>query len=405
MRGFGYAAVATAAVCVLLYGCNNELVTPVATNSTPRLAPTQPQKALSGAALTGQWSAVFAWPIVGVHMSVLPDGRLLTWTSNEMDHALNTPNVYLWDPANPLVFTQRPNAQTDIFCSSHSFLIDGRLFVAGGHVADNTGSKDGNIFDPQTSSWSQLPQMRAGRWYPSTVTLANGDIGVAAGGDENQNPNPIPEIWDGTQFRVLNGAPLALPIYPWLFLAPDGRIFNAGPEQQTRFLNPSGDGEWANAGQHINSTFRDYGTAVVYEPGKLIALGGGSQPPVNTAELVDLNVGTTWRSTASMQFARRQLNALVLADGKVLVVGGTSAPGFNTESGSVLTPELWDPTTESWTAMSDMAIPRTYHSTAVLMPDARVLSAGGDGAAAVRSITSTLRSSRRRICSTPMDRR
>src|SRR6185503_7928217 len=145
MRGVGYAAVATAAVCVLLYGCNSELVTPVASNSTPRAVPTQPQKALSGTALAGQWSAVFAWPIVGVHMSVLPDGRLLTWTSNEMDHTLNTPNVYLWDPANPSVFIQKPNAQTDIFCSSHSFLIDGRLFVAGGHIADNTGSKDGNI--------------------------------------------------------------------------------------------------------------------------------------------------------------------------------------------------------------------------------------------------------------------
>ena len=218
--------------------------------------------------------------------------------------------------------------------------------------------------------------MRAGRWYPSTVTLANGEIGVAAGSDENQAPNALPEIWDGTKFRVLNGAPLALPIYPWLHLAPDGRVFNAGPDPQTRYLNPAGDGEWLNAGQHINGTYRDYGTAVVYAPGKLIALGGGD-PPVNTAELVDLNVGPTWTSTASMQFARRQLNALVLADGKVLVVGGTNAPGFNTESGSIYTPELWDPTTGSWTAMSNMTIPRTYHSTAVLMPDARVLSAGG----------------------------
>ena len=217
------------ATCILLYGCNSELVTPVATDSTPRPAPTQPRKALTGAALNGQWSAAFAWPIVGVHMSVLPDGRLLSWTSNDMDHADNTPNVFYWDPANPSAFTQVPNALTDVFCSAHSFLVDGRLLVAGGHWADNTGSKDGNIFDYLTSSWSQLPPMRAGRWYPSTVTLANGEIGIAAGSDENQAPNALPEIWDGTKFRVLNGAPLALPIYPWLHLAPDGRVFNAGP--------------------------------------------------------------------------------------------------------------------------------------------------------------------------------
>ena len=116
-----------------------------------------------------------------------------------------------------------------------------------------------------------------------------------------------------------------------------------------------------NAGQHINSTYRDYGAAVMYEAGKLIAIGGGD-PPVNTAELVNLNVGTTWTSTSSMQYARRQFNALALADGKVLVVGGTNAPGFNTESGSIYTPELWNPATGSWTAMADMTIPRTYHA-------------------------------------------
>ena len=162
MRGSGYAVVA-AATCVLIYGCNNELVTPVATSPTLHPAPAAPRKALAAAAQSGQWSAVFSWPIVAAHMSVLPDGRLLTWTSNDMDHTDNTPYVYLWDPANPFPFVQVPNAATDVFCSSHTFLTDGRLFVAGGHWADNTGSKDGNIFDFRTSSWSQLPQMRAGR--------------------------------------------------------------------------------------------------------------------------------------------------------------------------------------------------------------------------------------------------
>ncbi len=377
MRGVGYAVVATAAACVLVYGCNSELVTPDATSPTrhPAPAPTA-RKVLIGAAQSGQWSAVFNWPIVGAHMSVLPDGRLLSWTSNDMNHTDNTPYVFVWDPGSPSIFVQKPNAATDVFCSSHTFLDDGRLFVAGGHWDDNVGSKDGNIFDYRSSSWSSLPQMRAGRWYPSTVTLSSGEIGVASGSDENSQPNAIPEIWNGTTWRTLNGAPLVMPIYPWLHLAPDGRVFNAGPEQQTRYLNPSGDGQWVNAGMHINSTFRDYGTGVVYAPGKIIAIGGGD-PPVNTAELVDLNVGTTWTSTSSMKFARRQLNALVLADGKVLVVGGTNGSGFNNEAASILTPELWDPATGSWTSMMDMTIPRTYHSTAVLMPDARVLSAGG----------------------------
>ena len=145
MRGLGYAAVATAATCVLLYGCNSELVTPVATTSTPQPAPTQPRKALAAAAQSGQWSAVFNWPIVGVHMSVLPDGRLLTWTSNTMDHTDNTPYVFYWDPANPSAFTQVPNALTDVFCSAHSFLVDGRLLDLHRRPHANGGDENDDV--------------------------------------------------------------------------------------------------------------------------------------------------------------------------------------------------------------------------------------------------------------------
>jgi hypothetical protein len=78
-----------------------------------------------------------------------------------------------------------------------------------------------------------------------------------------------------------------------------------------------------------------------------------------------------------MTYARRQLNATILADGKVLASGGSSAAGFSTESGSVLAAELWDPATGTWSQMASMTTPRLYHSTALLLPDGRVLSAGG----------------------------
>ncbi|MGH3858069.1 Ig-like domain-containing protein, partial [Actinokineospora sp.] len=82
----------------------------------------------------------------------------------------------------------------------------------------------------------------------------------------------------------------------------------------------------------------------------------------------------------SMQFSRRQINATLLPDGKVLVTGGTAAPGFNDPSGAVHAAELWDPTTEDWTTLaSSSGIPRVYHSAALLLPDGRVLSTGGNG--------------------------
>ena len=81
-----------------------------------------------------------------------------------------------------------------------------------------------------------------------------------------------------------------------------------------------------------------------------------------------------------MAFARRQLNATILADGKVLVTHGSSGPGFNNVAAAVRAAELWNPVTESWTTMAVEARPRTYHSTALLLPDGRVLTSGsGEG--------------------------
>jgi hypothetical protein len=81
-----------------------------------------------------------------------------------------------------------------------------------------------------------------------------------------------------------------------------------------------------------------------------------------------------------MQFARRQMNATILADGKVLVTNGTSGAGFNDVSRAVHEAELWNPATESWTTMAKEVVGRTYHSAAMLLPDGRVLSSGsGEG--------------------------
>ena len=80
-----------------------------------------------------------------------------------------------------------------------------------------------------------------------------------------------------------------------------------------------------------------------------------------------------------MAFARRQQNATLLPDGKVLVTGGTSGPGFNNPNTPVFAAEMWDPATETWTTMASAQIPRLYHSAAVLLPDGRVLTTGGNG--------------------------
>jgi len=116
----------------------------------------------------------------------------------------------------------------------------------------------------------------------------------------------------------------------------------------------------------------------MYDDGKVLVMGGGD-PPTSAAEVIDLNAPTpSWRLVESMVFARRHLNATLLPDGKVLVTGGTSGPGFNNDTTPVFAAEMWDPATERWTTMASAQAPRLYHSTALLLPDGRVLTTGGD---------------------------
>jgi hypothetical protein len=299
---------------------------------------------------------------------VLPDLRVLTWSR------LETPQ--LWDPA-ANTFTPVP-VPTWIFCSGMTLLADGRVFVPGGHISDGYGLPDANIFDPVTSKWTALPPMQKGRWYPTSVALPDGSVVVAAGAEEDGTQNPIAEVFqtDGT-WRALTSAPLTLPYYPWFFVAPDGRVFVAGAGQLSRFLDTRGTGRWIT-GPTSNYGPRSYGSAVMYEPGKILMLGGNEQPPTNTAEVIDLNSSApAWRYTSPMAIARRQMNATVLPDGKVLVIGGTSGVGFNDEANAVYYAEFWDPATETWTQLPSQKRPRVYHSTAFLMADGRVLSGGG----------------------------
>ncbi len=326
----------------------------------------------------GQWAAPVSWPLVAIHTSVLPNGKLLVWSRDKNAQGgdvLNNTHARIWDPATG-AFTSVINNNTNLFCSGHAFLPDGRLIVSGGHhINDGVGERHTNIFDYRNNTWTRGPDMNAGRWYPSNCTLGNGDILIASGTDENQQPNRLPQVWQTTgTIRSLTGALQNLPLYPWLLLAPNGRVFYSGPERTTRFLNTAGAGSWT-AGPLSNFGVRDTGSSLMYDDGKVLIVGGGA--PTNTAEVINLSFGARWRNVQSMAFARRQMNATLLADGKVLVTGGTSGGGFNNPSGTVLAAEIWDPNTERWTAVASMSVRRIYHSTAVLLPDGRVLSAGG----------------------------
>lgn len=325
----------------------------------------------------GRWDSLVTLPFFPVHDHLLPSGKVMIWPG---DGGITGNDPRLWDPATQSV-TLLAKPGYDVFCSGHSFLADGRLFVAGGHIQNGVGLPRSSLYDPFANAWIGAPDMNAGRWYPTVITLANGDALVVSGSIDNTvGTNTLPQVYQagsGT-WRNLSGAQLGLDLYPMMFVAPNGRVVNVGPTRTTRFLDTSGTGSWSTLGSSLFG-YRSYGSAVMYAEGKILLVGGGD-PPTNTAEVLDLNQPTpAWRSTAPMSIARRQVNATLLPDGTVLVTGGTFGPGFNNADTPAHPAELWDPATESWTTLARATVPRLYHSAAVLLPDGRVLSTGGNG--------------------------
>ena len=320
---------------------------------------------------SGQWSAPFAWPIVPIHLMLLPDGRVLSIG--------RTRSPQIWDPATGL-FSAVP-APANLFCSGHALLPDGRVFVAGGHIDDNVGLPNLTLFTPGTDAWTSLAPMDRGRWYPTTTVMGNGDVVILAGKDEASLEVTLPEVWSNGSLRQLTGANQALPYYPRSFVAPDGRLYVAGPANNTRFLSPSGAGAWSGGPPRVGGS-REYGSAVMYDDGKILYAGGNRT--VNTAEVIDLNQGSpSWSATGSMAFARRHLNLTALPTGEVLATGGVGGTTFNDVSAGVHAAEIWNPETGQWTTLASNAITRGYHATSLLLPDGRVLHAGsGEGAGA-----------------------
>jgi hypothetical protein len=211
------------------------------------------------------------------------------------------------------------------------------------------GLPNAYTYNPLNDTWTRLPDMNNGRWYPTATTLPNGDVLVISGWiNTTVGVNVEPQVWQSAtaSWRNLTTAHLALPFYPYMFVAPNGKVFCAGPSQITRYLNVSGTGAWSSVGNSIYGT-RNWGSAVMYDDGKVLMMGGSpcgfystscTTYPTATAEIIDLNSpNPAWEYTGSMVTGGRKLhNATLLADGKVLVTGGSrTTQDPNTTSSSV----------------------------------------------------------------------
>jgi Galactose oxidase-like, Early set domain/Galactose oxidase, central domain/Kelch motif len=225
------------------------------------------------------------------------------------------------------------------------------------------------------------------RWYPTATSLADGRVLVIGGSTTCITCiGDIPEVYDPTSntWTQLGSASLITPLYPQTYLLPDGRILLAAATEgvvQAQTLDLATQ-TWTV----VDSTAVNGGSSVMYRPNLILKSGTGSAPPPRApvlpseinAYVLDMNQPSpAWAEVGPMAYPRTYHTLTMLPDGNVLATGGsqTTDPG----SQPVYAAEIWDPQTGTWSRMSSMQMARTYHETALLLPDGRVLVGGGGG--------------------------
>jgi galactose oxidase len=336
--------------------------------------------------VVGEWTTPFEIGVVGIHSVLLPSGKVLLFEKPSGAVGVGSSAV-VWDPVTGFQSGPPPSATwdnanvpdpLDLFCAAQSMTSEGRLIVVGGHkygAVNEVGTPETTLFNTGSSRWARGPVLREPRWYATTIELGNGRIlifsGLSTAGNyiapvDSYNPA------SNALKRLPFSANETMALYPRMFVLPNGKLIRVGPDVQTKLFDPA-TATWSTL-TNIDGSFRSGEMAVLLPGLKKILVAGGDQPSLATARILDTSEATpTWRATGSMAFGRRWGNAVMLADGTVLAVGGGAEATY---VGPVFASELFDPVTETWTTMASQTASRMYHSTAILLPDGRVLSAG-----------------------------
>jgi galactose oxidase len=340
-------------------------------------SPAKTRTAAASPAVAGQWTAPLNLGLISIHAVVLHTGQLLlfSYPQNTVGSAAT-----LWDPVSGSLTDVSLTYQRDIFCSGMTVLPDGRVFMAGGHIYQGIygyGVANTTIFDPSSNSWTEGPLMSQPRWYPTTISLGDGTVMIFGGTTAPKTNAVTIDHYDPSSNTITtlpSTSNKSMATYPRMKLTTTGLLAwtNLGT---TYYLNPA-TSAWTK-GPKLNSAGRGINDSSVLLPGltEIMEIGGHlSTGTTNTAEILDLSSSTpAWRYTAPMTYPRVWANNVLLADGTVLVVGGGGSGDY---TNPVYTPELYDPVAATWAQMAPQVAPRMYHSTAALLPDGRVLSAG-----------------------------
>ena len=344
----------------------------------------------------GLWEGPYDLPLVPAAGANLPDGRILGWSARakfSFGRGAQQTVTTIFDPETLTASEQViSNTRHDMFCPGTAMLQDGRIMVTGGNTDSRT-----SIYDPNTNTWSIATEMNTPRGYHAMTPLADGSILTMGGSWSGGRFEKPGEIWspngqwvskDGLKSGPLetrdSGGQYRRDNHMWLFMAPNGKVFHAGPSRDMHWLDMSGSGSITSSARRSNDADAMNGNAIMYDIGKILTLGGAqnytSSEATARAHTIDINGGENnvqVARTDDMGFKRAYHNSIVLPSGEVVVIGGQEFAVAFSDNKSVLAAEIWNPETGAFKRLADMTIPRNYHSYALLMKDGRIFAAGG----------------------------
>jgi hypothetical protein len=367
----------------------------------------------------GSWVSGPDTSTVAIHASMLPSGKIFYFAGSgyHSSHQTGPFEARVLDPATGS--ESNVSMSEDLWCAGQAPLPNGNILLAGGTLrydiaADNCNGKWHGLESAYEFNWSsetltKVASMRHGRWYPTCVTMPDGNAMVTAGYDEYGDHNRLVEIYnsssrswtlmpapngltyvvggsststcEGAGEQSYSGASANLFLYPRMHLLPSGNIVVAGMLDDIRLWNRS-TGAWSTLGTS-SPYYRHYGTSILLplnnassEKGKVLIVGGSpgaAEPATSACQVLDFNSGNPQvRTVDSLQYGRKYLAPVILADGKLVVFGGAAQGNSNPR----YVPEMFNPETETWTSLAAANVPRVYHQVSLLLPDGRVWTAG-----------------------------
>ena len=296
--------------------------------------------------------------------TLLPNGNVLVVGSfGQLDTGaeLFDPLANSWSQTGPMIVPRALGTAT--------LLPSGKVLIVGGIAADTGHSTTRTeIYDPAANSWSPGDGMAVPRSSHTATLLPSGKVLVAGG----QNPSgyiATAELYDPVSNHWTMAARMdAGYASPHATLLANGRVLIAGGttlgDGRGELYDPATD-RWSNAG----TAARIAATATRLTDGRVLITGQAKE-----ADLYD-PATNRWSVAAPMLQDRADPSATILADGMVLVAGGTTTTGG--QQLWLTSAEIYDPALNRWSPAGCMGQARWEH-TATLLTTKNVLIAGGD---------------------------